>query len=96
MVFTTKMYSKFLKFLLAALYVFGVQGRPKALYKMSYKNFMNAWKNGKQGIESRDFKTVKKYDYQVINLYLTCITILKDFVHVYRSLRFQKASAHVM
>lgn len=49
----------------AAFYVFGVQGRPKAFYMLSNKDMQNAWLKGEREIESRWFKTVSKYDYQV-------------------------------
>jgi hypothetical protein len=61
--FTTQMYTKFMCLLIAAYYSFGVQGRPQALAKLTFKEYIVAREAGCDPA-SNMLKTSVSYGYQ--------------------------------
>jgi hypothetical protein len=62
--FSSTMYTKFLNTLVAAFYVNGVQGRPQALSKLTWREYEEALKSGLDPASSH-LKTAVQYGYQV-------------------------------
>jgi hypothetical protein len=62
--FSAAMYTKFMNTLVAAFYVNGVNGRPQAISKLTWKEYEEALKAGVAPASSH-LKTAVQYGYQV-------------------------------
>ena len=60
-------YNKFTGCLLAAIYSFAVNSRPKALQSMKFRDFLECWEEDRPA-DSTDFKTSGTYGVQVITI----------------------------
>jgi hypothetical protein len=76
--FSSAMYTKFLNTLVAAYYVYGVNGRPQAISKLTWKDYAEALKAGKAPASSH-LKTAVKYGYQVSHLITEYICLISYF-----------------
>ena len=74
--FSSAMYTKFINTLVAAFYANGVQGRPQAISKLTWKEYEEALTSGHDPA-SNHLKTAVEYGYQVselifyLSIYLT-------------------------